>query len=267
MALPALHAFLAPLLAQRRICRSEFLRQQSAVAAITDKTRGAATRLAGLSRLDDFQALLVRRKSGPRRRADLRERCIGLPASHLDSGAARVDALRGATAVLQSEGLGYHEVDWVALPARDELTLPSAYATEIAALQEGGVDAVYVRGPAGLEAARAADMRVLVDISAERDPWVRINTALLRTVTVSERLLREHAEAVERQSREPALSLPAHMTLDEAALCVLEALKTFMLRWNFVRSDFKIRSWADWQPPARTGSCELLHAGPVIQFI
>jgi hypothetical protein len=256
MAIPAFHACLSPILAQVRGTRAplEFLRQQSAVAAITARTRGAATRLVGLSWLDDFQALIVRRKSGPRRRGDLCERRIGLPAGRLESGAPRVDALRGATAVLKSEGLYYHEVDWVDLPPRDELMLPSAYATEIAALQDGWVDAVYVRGPAGLEAARAANVRVLVDISAHRDPWVKLHTALLRAVTVTETLLREHPEVRVQELLKDLPLLPRRMNLDKGTLCALEALKTFMVRWHFLRADFKICSWTDCQPPTPTAS-------------
>ena len=68
---------------------------------------------------------------------DLRDRRIGLPASALQAGGPRVHALRGAIAVLESEGLFFRHVQWVDLPpaAAVSLTLPSAYSEEIAALK------------------------------------------------------------------------------------------------------------------------------------
>ena len=142
---------------------------------------GAATRLVGLSWLEDFQAIIVRRRSGPRCGADLCERRIGLPAGH----AARVDALR------------------------------------------------------------AADMRVLVDISGHPKPWVKIHTALLHAVTVSETLLSEYPQVIAQELLDLWPLLPARMSLDKGALSALEALKTFMVRWDFIRADFTIGSWAD----------------------
>ena len=123
------------------------------------------------------------------------------------------------------------------------LTLPTAYAAEIAALKAHLVDAVYVRGPAGLEAARAAGARVLFDISAQRDPWLRTCTALLAAITVSEALAREHPQVVAQELLERWPLLPAGMNLDEGAVGELQGLKGFMVRWGFLRTDFPMDSW------------------------
>jgi ABC-type nitrate/sulfonate/bicarbonate transport system substrate-binding protein len=227
------------------------LRPEAAVAAIMAKARGATTRLLGISRLEDFQALIVRRGAVPLRCSDLRERRIGLPSVLLQSGTPRVDALRGATAVLETQGLFHRHVDWVDLPPAEAMTLPGAYSAEIAALQNGAVEAVYVRGPAGLEAARSSGARVLIDIGAHRDPWVQVHTSLLRVVTVSDTLLQEHPEVIAHELLEHWPLLPARMSLDEAALGALETLKFFMARWAFIRADFKVGNWADCQPPRR----------------
>ncbi len=230
------------------------LRQQSAVAAILARAHGAATRLVGIARLADFQALIVRRGCRVHDCGGLREQRIGLPSAQLHSGGPRVDALRGLTAALESRGLHYRDVDWVDLPPAESRmsTLPSAYAAEIDALQTGAVDAVYVRGPAGLEAARAGRARVLLDIGAHPDPWVRVHTALLRVVTVSESLLREHPGAIAQELLERWPLLPARMSLDDAVLGVLETLKVFMVRWAFIGADFRIGSWADGEASRRT---------------
>jgi ABC-type nitrate/sulfonate/bicarbonate transport system substrate-binding protein len=221
------------------------VRQQSAATAITARSGGAATRLVGISRVEDFQAIIVSPGSGVRHSRDLRDRRIGLPAGDLQSGSARVEALRGIAAALESQALYHRHVQWVDLPPAEAvtLTLPSAYAAEIAALQERLVDAVYVRGPAGLEAARTAGARVLFDISAHRDPWIRTGTALLNTITVSEALVREHPEVVAQELLERWPLLPVRMTLDEGSVGALEGLKAFMVRWAFVRTDFPMDSW------------------------
>ncbi len=230
---------------------NSILRQQAAVAAIMARTHGAAVRLLGISRTEDFQALIVRRDAKLRRCSELREQRIGLPCVQLQSVSPRVDALRGATAALESAGLYHRHVDWVELPRAEAmaLTLPGAYAAEITALQNRAVDAVYVRGAAGLEAARGIGARVLIDIGAHRDPWIRLHTALLRVVTVSETLLREHPEVIAQELLERWPLLPARISLDEAALGALETLKTFMVRWVFIREDFNMGSWADGQLP------------------
>jgi ABC-type nitrate/sulfonate/bicarbonate transport system substrate-binding protein len=244
MAVPASQVFPVPArrfpLAARPRVAGEFnpsgamLIEQNAALAIAERSGGAATRLVGVSRVEDFQGLIVARHAGLRRGRDLRDRRIGLPARPLQGGAPRVHALRAATAVLESEGLFFRHVQWVDLPPAEavSLTLPTAYSAEIAALQAGTVDAVYVRGPAGLEAARAAGAQHLVDLSAPRDPWLKAHTALLQARTVRDSLLVEHPQVIAEL-----------FGLDTAFVGAMETLKTFMIRWAFISMDFKIGAW------------------------
>jgi hypothetical protein len=229
------------------------VRQQAAVAAIASRTLGAPTCLVGVARIEEFQAIIARRGAGLRRCRDLRDRRIGLPAAHLQSGSARVHALRGATVALESEGMYHRFVEWVDLPPAESMTrmLPTAYAAEIAALEDGLVDAVYVRGPAGQEAVRAAGAHLLFDISRHRDSWVRTHTALLQAITVNETLLREHPDVVGQVLLERWPQLPTGMSLDEGSVNALETLKTFMVRWSFVAADFSVESWMDCRPQRR----------------
>jgi hypothetical protein len=104
---------------------------------------------------------------------------------------------------------------------------------------------VYVRGPAGLAAARVADARMLVDISGHADPWLRAHTALLRVVTVSEPLLWAYPKVISQELLERWPLLPARLSLEESALGALEMLKDFLARWAFIRTDFSISSWID----------------------
>jgi ABC-type nitrate/sulfonate/bicarbonate transport system substrate-binding protein len=232
--------------------------QEAAAAAISARARGAATALVGISWIEDFQAIVVRQGAGLRGSRDLRDTRIGLPAATVQNGSPRVHALRGATVALESEGLFHRHVQWVDLPAAEavSLTLPTAYSAEIAALQEGSVDAVYVRGPAGLEAARAAGARLLFNIGAHRDAWIRNHSALLQAVTVSETLLRAHPEVVAQTLLERWPLLPARMSLDEAAVKALETLKSFMLRWVFIQADFPLERWLDARPATRPAASD-----------
>src|ERR1700722_5909878 len=109
------------------------LREQDATVAIEARSRGAATRLLGLSWIEEFQAIITAPQSSVRRVRDLRERRIGLP-SFCGSRPARAVALRGALSALESQGLSHRHVDWVELPASD--------TAELLALQHQTVDAV-----------------------------------------------------------------------------------------------------------------------------
>ncbi len=161
---------------------------------------------------------------------DLRDRRIGLP-PFSGSRPARAAALRGALGALESEGLNHRHVEWVELaPESQDLT----FAAELLALQRQTVDAVYVRGTAGLAAVRTLQARVLFDIGAHRDQWVRRQTALLAAVVA------------DGPAADPPMARPA--TLNDETLDVAHDLKHFLLRWEFMVNDFDLRAWAYLRP-------------------
>jgi hypothetical protein len=205
---------------------SAILIEQDAVVAIETRSRGEATRLLGLSWIEEFQAIITAPQSSVRRVRDLRDRRIGLPALGL-SRPARAVALRGALSALESQGLNHRHVDWVELPAESH---GMAFAAELLALQHHTVDAVYVRGADGVAAVRTLQARVLFDIGAQRDRWVRGQTALLMA-TVTDALGHQAP-----QSRAAGL--------DGETLQVANDLKHFLLRWEFIAADFDLRTWA-----------------------
>jgi hypothetical protein len=204
--------------------------EQEATEAIAARSRGAATRLLGLSRLSEFQAVITAPQQPVRRVRDLRDRRIGLPAFS-GSRPARAAALRGALSALESEGLNHRHVDWVDLPAEPQ---DATFASELLALQRQTVDAVYVRGAAGLAAARTLQARVLFDIGTHRDDWVRRQTALLTAIVA--------------QAATAELPMAPAAALDDKALEVAHDLKHFLLRWEFIVDDFDLRSWAHLRP-------------------
>jgi hypothetical protein len=203
---------------------------QDATEAMVARSRGAATRLLGLSRLDEFQALISAPRSPVRRVRDLRDRRIGLP-SVAGSRPARAAALRGALGALESAGLIHRHVEWVELRAEpQDLT----FAAQLQALERQMVDAVYVRGSAGREAVRSLKAHVVFDISAQRDHWVRCQTALL-TATIAA------AGGVDS-------TVFGSADLEDEVLQVAHDLKHFLLRWEFIADDFDLRSWAHLRP-------------------
>ena len=201
--------------------------EQDATEAIVARAQGAATRLLGLRALNEFQAIIAAPQQQVQRTRQLRDRRIGLPPL-AGSRPARAAALRGALSALESEGLNHRHVDWVELPAQ----VP--YAAELLALQRGTVEAVYVRGAAGLAVVRTVQARVLFDIGIQRDEWVRRQTALLTAVVADAR------------GADSAVDPP--WVLDEEALQVAQDLKHFLLRWEFILDDFDLRAWAHLRP-------------------
>jgi hypothetical protein len=204
--------------------------EQDATEAIAARSKGAATRLLGLSSRDEFQAIITAPQLAVRRVRDLRDGRIGLPALP-GSRPARAAALRGALSALESEGLNHRHVAWVELSGASHAI---TFAAELQALEDRTVDAVYVRGTAGLAAVRTIRARVLFDIGAHRDHWVRTQTALL-TATVSAAPGGESPMTWETR-------------LDDETLQVAHDLKHFLLRWEFIVDDFDLRAWAYLRP-------------------
>ncbi len=206
-------------------CVALRLVEQDAVAAIEARSRGAATRLVGLSRIEEYQAIIAAPQSRVRRMRDARDCRIGLPSFGV-SRSARAAALRGTLSALESQGLNHRHVEWVEISDASGEPHAAAFAAELQALQRQTADAVYVRGMAGVEAVRSMQARVLFDIGAQRDEWVRSQTALL-TATV--------ADAVLLKSR--------GASLEAKTLELAQVLKHFLLRWEFIADDFDLRGW------------------------
>ena len=143
-------------------------------AAVRARSQGAATRLVGLSWLNEFQALIVAPGSRFRAFRDLRDRRIGRAAPSPSGNEARLATLRGVVAALEIHGLSHRRVEWGDLPA----------GGETAALADGSVDAIYVTGLRGFQYVRASGARTVFNATDHRDRWVRTNTAMLGALTL-----------------------------------------------------------------------------------
>jgi ABC-type nitrate/sulfonate/bicarbonate transport system substrate-binding protein len=207
-------------------------------------------------------------------------------------------ALRGFLAVLELEGLSYRDIEFIdvfAAPYSGDEQRPAAagqpaghlsargYRADMQALQRGEVDAIYVKGVRGVEAARLLGARIVADIGGHPDWRVRCNNGTPRPVTVSGALLRNCPEVVARlaaclrRSAAWAAAHPqetlallscetgagrqwvsyaygsevhAHLDIDlsEFAIGALEDYKNFLFQWGFLRENFNIRNWLAAEP-------------------
>ena len=278
-------------------------RQGGNIPAIWARSRGAATRVIGLSWTNEFQAIVSLRGSGIHRPRDLRGRKLGLPRHVISIDFWRAAALKGFLTALELEGLAYDDAQWIDLQEPDhrasarasapgsdrtgDIAQPRArpheYGLEVAALIRGDVDAIFVKGVAGLETVHLLDAHVVIDLGAHPDPLVRIGNGTPRTLTVDQALIDERPDLVGRfvsvvasagdwATRHPdttvayiaretrssdewvryAYGSGVHRHLEtnlaQTSIDGLVAFKDFLFRWGFLEHDFDARAWIDPQP-------------------
>lgn len=185
-------------------------RQGGNIPAIWARSRGADTRVIGLSWTDEFQAVLTLPGRGVERARDLRGRKIGLPVNPVSIDFNRASALRGIAKALELDGVRLDEVERIDTVNDAEDTNGIAtgegfrrrarhgYRAESLALVRGDVDAIYVKGALGLETARLLGATVVADLGFHPDPKVRINNGTPRTLTVDAKLIDDHPDIVSR---------------------------------------------------------------------
>lgn len=188
-------------------------RQGGNIPAIWARSRGADTKVIGLSWTDEFQAILALPSSGITRGAHLVGRRIGLPVNPVSIDFNRASALRGFAKALELDGHDLRGVEWIDTlsdePAGSgasgiasgegyRVRTRHGYRAEVLALLRGEVDAIYVKGALGLETARLIGARIVTDLGSHPDPKVRINNGTPRTLTVDTKLIDERPDLVAR---------------------------------------------------------------------
>lgn len=193
-------------------------RQGGNIPALWARSSGAATRVIGLTWVDEFQGLLALRGSGIASVEQLRGKRFGLP-KNLSSGVVdfhRATALRGFSTLLDVAGLTLDDVKLVDLPYAP-LGLADAkpvdeqgfarllrthgqqeFSREVHALISGEVDVVFAKGATGLAAANLAQADVIVDISQQTNRLLHANNGAPRPLTVDQALLDARPDLVAR---------------------------------------------------------------------
>lgn len=181
-------------------------REGGNVPALWARSRGEATRLIGLTWIEERQAILVR--DGDATDTDttttgyatgnaerLKGRRLAIPRHPLAIDFWRAMALRGFAGALSLAGLSLDDATLVEVTAEPG---GGQWEAELAALARGDVDAVYVKGALAVEAALRHGARVSIDLDAVPDRRARINNGTPRPITVHQRLLDERPDLVAR---------------------------------------------------------------------
>ncbi len=165
--------------------------------ALWERSEGRATRLIGLTWVETFQAVVALPDAGIDGPEQLAGRRLALP--H-DDGAAidvhRAAASRGLHAALALAGIFPGEGAYVEIDGAGRADDP--YAAELAALNRGEVDAVFVAGAAGAAAMARIGARVVADIGRHLDPAVRASGTTPAAITVDAELLAREPNLVVR---------------------------------------------------------------------
>jgi len=264
------------------------------------RAKGQDTKVIGISWIDEYQAIIALPESGIRSPKDLRGRRLGLPQREENSNSvdvARASALRGLLSALELAGLDYRDAEWIDVPTQRHTLLGDIAApdtrvrrrrahsyTDVAhALIKGDVDAIYVKDVRGAETAHLLAAHVVVDLGFHPEPWVHINNATPRPLTINTATLEQHPQLVERFMRrvvevdtwarrhpDETVTQIARETnwteawvrfaygdkvhehlavnLDEKSIHALNDFKDFLLKWNFIAADFSLQDWIDPRP-------------------
>lgn len=184
-------------------------RQGGNIPPIWAKAGGRKTRLVGLTRTDEFQAVITLPESRIRNGADLKGRRIGLPKRpHEAIDFQRATSLKGIVSALTISDLAIGDVELNDLVATEPVLLGPAegrflglrrrfpYGEEIAALHRGEIDAFFVKGAEGVTVANLIGAHVVVSTGFHPDPKIRINNGTPRPLTVDATFADERPDLV-----------------------------------------------------------------------
>ncbi|MFT4025538.1 MAG: ABC transporter substrate-binding protein [Novosphingobium sp.] len=178
-------------------------REGSNIGALAARSRGAATRVIGLTWIDERQAIIVRPESGVLEPKDLKGLRFALPAFAESKGEsiARGMALRGIGNALSLGGLSLADARLIDIPVmpRQRPTPENMrrFWHGLDRLAAGEVDAVYVKGAAAADAAAELGLVVGVDLDAYPSRLARINNGTPRPIVVHQHMLDHHLDLVE----------------------------------------------------------------------
>jgi ABC-type nitrate/sulfonate/bicarbonate transport system substrate-binding protein len=160
------------------------------------------------------------------------------------------------------------------------------YVNEVYALVRGEVDAIYVKDVRGAEVTHLLGAHIVFDLGFHPDPYIRVSNCAPRPLTVNAQTIEEHPEVVERflrqviraglwakKNREESLRLIGRetgwaeswldkvlgpdfhqhltVTLTEQSIQGLEIAKDFLLKYQFIDTDFDVNAWVDPLPLER----------------
>lgn len=275
-----------------------FFRDGGNIPPIWARSRGADTLVIGLNFNERRGGILVREDTPYTSIADLKGKRFGLPVrEHEPIDFWRATTLKAFVSALNRYNLDERDVEIVKLRIDDPyiaLSREEAYwdsvflqkraksfqRTELSALSEGSVDAIYATGAWGERAVIDGAGRYVYDFLADSSAD-RTNIEHPSIITVSGELARNKPELVveflrvliraskwareqynetveiyakgswqddieaERRARPAHFHLNLLPQLSDTAISALDAEKEFLLSRGFIQNDFNVRQWVD----------------------
>jgi 2'-hydroxybiphenyl-2-sulfinate desulfinase len=251
------------------------------------RSNGAEVTLIGLALLEQKQFILARADSAIEAIEQLRGRRIAIPA-HPNAliDFHKASAEHGFLLALNARGVSWSEVEPVVLNGKGDFLTgrrfvsDTAEADEVAALDRGEVDAIYVKLSRLRALLNTGRYKVLFDISAAPSSLLPINNEYPNALTVSKRLADEYPEVVvayvkqlllasrwAATHRAEAIEILAEQTLGSIgefigsnsadfhknitpnmsgeSLEALEGQKKFLYDRGYLKENFALDDWAD----------------------
>lgn len=261
---------------------TSLIREGGNVPALWARSRGADTRLVGLTWIDERQAIVVRPEDAGRTALAGRRVAVPLrPAERIDFWRAMALAGFAGALALEGETLGAVAlVDVESRPGGDGFRGAGGFAPEAEAVADGRADAAYVKGAPGLEAAARAGLVIAIDLDDVPDRTTRVNNGTPRPITVHAQLLDERPEdvvafvatllraadwaaenpgevagALARETYADAAYVAGayrddfhrslHLDLSDERLELLGRQKDFLYANGFLEADVDVGAWAD----------------------
>lgn len=175
---------------------NSLIREGGNIPALWAAARDQKTRLIGLTWVDEYQGLLTR--IGEPLTAVRRLGLTTEPAGRVDFRQAT--SLKGLSSVLSKNGASVDDFELIEItdltqqPSRNRF---GEYENELNALTTGHVDAIFVKGAQGAEAAAVAGVGVADQLTAADPPELRVNNGTPRTITAHVDLLAHRSEVIE----------------------------------------------------------------------
>jgi 2'-hydroxybiphenyl-2-sulfinate desulfinase len=196
-------------------------REGGNIPALVARSKGAPSRLVGLTWIEEWQSILVRPGSGIDSPESLRGARIGIPRWERDQGSSiwRGMALAGFAGALRAAGLNFSDVRVVEVPSTGAASTRAAGSgaastgaggagstsaardgrlPPLEPVIDGTVDAVYAKGALSAEIALGAGLVVGIDLDSLPERRLRTNNGTPRPLTVHERLIDERPDLVAR---------------------------------------------------------------------
>jgi sulfonate transport system substrate-binding protein len=273
---------------------SGLFREGGNIPPIWARSNGAETAVVGITWLDEYQGILSRADGPVRDIGDLAGKRLALPLNRNLIDFQRGAALHGFVTALRLAGARAEDAQFIDVLATSRAD--GQRTSELDALLEGRVDAIFVRFARGTRLARDPRLHQVINLNEQPDPLTRVNNGTPRPVTVDRLFLERHPELVVRYlavllrtsawaERNPAevLELLASegsgANVDEVLdshgpnvhrsfrpklspeyIQGLDVQKNFLRDFNFLKADFDTQAWVVHGPLAEAES--LVRAEP-----